>query len=77
MKNIKVLGTGCAKCKTTIELIKQASQQLGIQIELTKIEDVQQIMAYGVMSTPAVVVDDNVVHAGGLPSIEQIHAWLK
>lgn len=77
MKNIKVLGTGCAKCKTTIELIKQASQQLGVQIELTKIEEVQQIMAYGVMSTPAVVIDGNVVHAGGLPSIDQVHDWLK
>lgn len=77
MKNIKVLGTGCAKCKATIELIKQTSQQLGVQIELTKIEDVQQIMSYGVMSTPAIVIDDNVVHAGGLPSVEQIQTWLK
>lgn len=77
MKNIKVLGTGCANCKTTIELIKQAAQKLGVQIELTKIEDVQQIMAYGVMSTPAVVIDDNVVHAGGVPSADKIQNWLK
>jgi small redox-active disulfide protein 2 len=77
MKNIKVLGTGCAKCKATVELLKQASQQLGIPIELTKIEDIQQIMAYGVMGTPAVVIDEHVVHAGGLPSKAQIQEWLK
>jgi hypothetical protein len=64
MKNIKVLGTGCAKCKITITLIKQ-------------VEDLPQIMAYGVMSTPAVVIDEQVVHKGSIPSREQIKSWLK
>ncbi|MFT6984268.1 MAG: small redox-active disulfide protein 2 [Psychromonas sp.] len=77
MKNIKVLGTGCAKCKNTITLINQVAEQLGVQINLEKIEDLPQIMAYGVMSTPAVVVNEQVVHKGSMPSREQIESWIK
>ncbi|HEY5716352.1 MAG TPA: thioredoxin family protein [Psychromonas sp.] len=77
MKNIKVLGTGCAKCKNTVTLISQVAEQLGVQIKLQKVEDLPQIMAYGVMSTPAVVVDEQVVHKGSMPSREQIESWLK
>lgn len=77
MKNIKVLGTGCAKCKSTIALITQVADQTGIQIQLEKIEDAAQIMAYGVMSTPAIVVDEIVVHKGGIPAREQIETWIK
>ncbi len=77
MKNIKVLGTGCSKCKSTIALITQVADQNGIQIHLEKIEDVAQIMAYSVMSTPAVVVDETVVHKGGIPTREQIETWIK
>lgn len=76
MKNIKVLGTGCANCKTTLKLIEEAAQQKGITIELEKIEDIQAIMSYGVMSTPGVVVDGKVVHAGGVPSRDKIMSWL-
>jgi small redox-active disulfide protein 2 len=77
MKNIKVLGTGCAKCKITITLIKQVAEHIGVQIKLEKVEDPPQIMAYGVMSTPAVVIDEQVVHKGSIPSREQIKSWLK
>ena len=77
MKNIKVLGTGCAKCKSTISLINQVAEQLGVQIKLEKVEDLPTIMAYGVMSTPAVVVDQQVVHKGSIPSTEQIESWFK
>lgn len=76
MKNIKVLGTGCANCKTTLKLIEEAATQKGIAIELEKIEDIQAIMSYGVMSTPGVVVDGKVVHAGGVPSRDKIAGWL-
>lgn len=76
MKNIKVLGTGCANCKTTLKLIEEAAQQKGVRIELEKIEDIQSIMSYGVMSTPGVVIDGKVVHAGGVPSRDKIAAWL-
>ncbi len=77
MKTIKVLGTGCAKCKSTLSLIKQTAEKLGVSINLEKLEDPQQIMAYGVMSTPAVVVDEKVVHKGGIPSPENVVSWLE
>ena len=76
MKNIKVLGTGCANCKTTMKLIENAAKDKGVEIQLEKIEEIQDIMAYGVMSTPGVVVDGKVVHAGGVPSSEKIAGWL-
>ena len=76
MKNIKVLGTGCANCKTTQKLIEEMAKEKGIEIQLEKVEQLQDIMAYGVMSTPGVVVDGKVVHAGGVPSREKIALWL-
>lgn len=76
MKNIKVLGTGCANCKNTLKLIEEAARKKGVEIELEKVEQLQDIMAYGVMSTPGVVVDGKVVHAGGVPSLEKIGGWL-
>lgn len=76
MKNIKVLGTGCANCKTTMKLIEDAAKEKGVEIQLEKIEDIQAIMAHGVMSTPGVVVDGKVVHAGGVPNRDKIAGWL-
>ena len=76
MKNIKVLGTGCANCKTTMKLIEDSAKEKGVTVELEKIEDLQSIMSYGVMSTPGVVVDGKVVHAGGVPSRDKIAGWL-
>ncbi len=76
MKNIKVLGTGCANCKTTLKLIEDAAREKGVAVELEKIEDLQAIMSYGVMSTPGVVVDGKVVHAGGVPGRDKIAGWL-
>jgi small redox-active disulfide protein 2 len=76
MKNIKVLGTGCANCKTTMKLIEEAAKERGVAIQLEKIEEIQDIMAYGVMSTPGVVVDGKVVHAGGVPNRDKVAGWL-
>ena len=76
MKHIKVLGTGCASCKTTMALIHSIAEELGKDIELEKVEDLQAIMSYGVMSTPGVVVDNKVVHAGGVPSRGKVEQWL-
>jgi len=76
MKNIKVLGTGCASCKSTIEMIRHLAEEKGVTIELDKIEDIQQIMTYGVMSTPAVVIDGEVVHTGDVPKHEEVEQWL-
>ncbi len=76
MKQIKVLGSGCKNCETTAKLINIAAQQENIEIELTKITDMAEIMSYGVMSTPGVVIDGEVVHAGGLPGPDNIRQWL-
>ncbi|MBC8209497.1 MAG: TM0996/MTH895 family glutaredoxin-like protein [Gammaproteobacteria bacterium] len=76
MKNIKVLGTGCANCKTTLKLIDDVAKAQGVDVELEKVEEMKDIMAFGVMSTPAVVVDGKVVHSGGIPSMEAIRSWL-
>ena len=76
MRNIKVLGTGCANCKTTMKLIEDAAKEKGVEIELEKVEDLQAIMGYGVMATPGVVVDGKVMHAGGVPGRDKIAGWL-
>lgn len=76
MKNIKVLGTGCKNCDTTAKLIQIAADQAGIEIELEKVTDMAQIMGFGVMSTPGVVIDGKVVHAGGLPGPNQVRDWI-
>ncbi len=76
MKNIKVLGTGCANCKTTLKLIEEAAAAKGVAVQLEKVEDMKDIVGYGVMSTPGVVIDGKVVHAGGIPSREKIEGWL-
>jgi small redox-active disulfide protein 2 len=76
MKTIKVLGTGCANCKTTLKLIEEQAKAKGVEIHIDKVEDIAEIMAYGVMSTPGVVIDGKVVHAGGVPSRDTIDGWL-
>ena len=77
MKNIKVLGSGCANCKATLKLIDEAAKSAGADIELEKVEDIADIMSYGVMSTPGVVIDGKVVHAGGVPDRKTVEGWLE
>lgn len=74
---IKVLGTGCANCKSTMNLIEQVAKDLGADVNVEKVEDLAQIMQYGVMTTPGVVIDEKVVHAGGIPGKDVIEDWLK
>lgn len=74
--DITVLGTGCANCKNTLALIAQVAQEKGVAVTLDKVEDLRQIMAYGVMSTPGVVINGKVVHAGGVPARDKIAQWL-
>ncbi|MFI5345678.1 MAG: thioredoxin family protein [Elusimicrobiota bacterium] len=76
MKNIKVLGTGCANCKATLKLIEDVAKAKGVEIKLEKVEDMAAIVGYGVLATPGVVVDGKVVHSGGLPSREKVLGWL-
>jgi small redox-active disulfide protein 2 len=74
--DIKVLGTGCANCKNTIALIDQVAQAKGVSVTLEKVEELRAIFGYGVMSTPGVVINGQVVHAGGVPSRDKIEQWL-
>ena len=76
MKEIKVLGSGCANCKRTLKLIEDAAKAKGVDVRLEKIEDLKSIVGYGVMSTPGVVIDGKLVHAGGVPAREKIEQWL-
>lgn len=77
MKQIKVLGSGCKNCVTTAKLIEEKAAALGIEVEIEKVTDIATIMGYGVMSTPAVVIDGKVVHAGGVPGSAAIEPWLR
>ncbi|MDG5973984.1 glutaredoxin [Hydrogenophaga taeniospiralis CCUG 15921] len=73
--DIKVLGTGCTNCRNTIALIEQVAKAKGVAVQLEKVEALRDIMGYGVMSTPGVVINGQVVHAGGVPSREKIEQW--
>lgn len=74
--DIKVLGPGCAKCKATVDLIDRVATETGKSVTLEKIEDMRQIVGFGVMTTPAVVIGGKVVHRGSVPSRDQILTWL-
>ena len=74
--DIKVLGTGCTNCRNTIALIDQVAKAKGVEVKLEKVEELRDIMGYGVMSTPGVVINGKVVHAGGVPSRDKIEQWL-
>lgn len=76
MKQIKVLGSGCANCRATHEMIRKMADELGVKVELEKVEDFAEIAAAGIMSTPGVVIDGKVVHAGGVPSRDAVRDWL-
>jgi small redox-active disulfide protein 2 len=69
---IKVLGTGCAKCKTLEKLTKEVVGENNIAADITKVEDIVQIMGYGVMATPALVINEKVAISGRVPSKDEI-----
>ena len=76
MTNLMVLGTGCPKCKKLAENAETAARELGLEFELVKVTDIQAILGFGVMMTPALVVDDVVKCSGNLPSVEEIKKML-
>ena len=73
---IKVLGPGCAKCTETAHIVTAAIQESGSDAVMEKISDLQQIMALGVMSTPAVVIGDTIMCLGRVPSKDEVKGWL-
>ena len=74
--DIKVLGPGCPKCEKTEKLVKEAVAEAGVAADVEKVTDIMKIAGYGVMVTPAVVVDGEVKSVGKIPSKEDIKSWL-
>jgi len=76
MKQIEVLGMGCPKCNQLEDRVRQAVKELGIEAEVVKVKDIKVITDYGVIITPALVVDGVVKAAGKVPKIEEIKTWI-
>ncbi|MCD4822283.1 MAG: thioredoxin family protein [Methanococcoides sp.] len=73
---IEILGSGCAKCNKLKELVEKVANENGINAEITKVEDINKILDYGVMITPGLVVDGDVKIAGKIPSEDKVKEWL-
>ncbi len=76
MKQVKVLGPGCKRCQAAEDMISVEAERLGVPITVEKVTDYAAIAGYGIMSTPGIVIDGKVVHAGGLPKAEDVAKWL-
>ena len=76
MKKVQILGTGCPKCKKLFEAAQQAVKDLGIEAEVTKVEDINEIMKFNVMMTPALAVDGEVKVVGRVPHPEEIRKMI-
>jgi small redox-active disulfide protein 2 len=74
--DIKILGTGCAKCQQTEKLVREVIAETGADAQIDKVTDIKSIIQYGVMLTPAVVVDGEVKVVGKIPKKEDIKSWL-
>jgi len=77
MKKLQILGTGCPKCKKLTENSEKAAKELGIEYEIEKVTDINEIMKFGVMMTPALAVDGDVKVVGKVASVEEIKALIK
>ena len=74
---IEILGTGCAKCQQLEELVRSLVAEAGIEADISKVQDINKILSYGVLTTPGLVINGDVKVAGKIPSAEQIKGWLK
>jgi small redox-active disulfide protein 2 len=74
---IKILGSGCAKCQRLEQLTREAVAELGLTAEFEHVREMDKIMAYPIMSTPALVIDEEVKSSGHIPSKDEIVGWLK
>jgi len=73
---IEILGTGCSKCNKTKEIVEKVLKNTGVKAEVVKVEDIESIMKYGVMITPAVVIDGDVKIVGKVPDEKEIKKWI-
>ena len=76
MRKIRILGTGCPKCKKMFENVEAAAKELQLEYEITKVTDIKEIMKYGIMITPALVIDNQIKIAGKVPSVDEIKDML-
>ena len=76
MKEVKVLGPGCARCQATADMVRDQAARLGVEVSVEKVTDYAAIAGFGIASTPGIVVDGKVVHAGGLPKPDDVARWL-
>ena len=73
---IQILGTGCPKCKKVAEVAEKAVAELGVEADVVKVTDINEIMNFGVMMTPALAIDGNVKVAGKIPSLDDVKKWV-
>jgi small redox-active disulfide protein 2 len=76
MKDVKVLGPGCKRCDAAVQMVRDAAAAAGVDVAVSKVTDYAEIAGYGIASTPGIVVDGRVVHAGGLPRAEDLARWI-
>ena len=76
MRTLQILGPGCAKCTALAQNVEAAARELGLDCDVTKVTDINEIIAFGVMMTPALVVDGTVKTVGSVPSVEEVKALL-
>ncbi len=76
MKNVKILGSGCKRCIATAGMVQTEADRLGLDVSIEKVTDFAAIAGYGVVSTPGIVIDGKVVHAGGVPKADDVAKWL-
>ncbi len=76
MKIVKVLGPGCKRCDAAVQMVKDAATKAGVEVTVEKVTDYAEIAGFGIVSTPGLVVDGKVVHAGGLPKAEDVARWI-
>jgi small redox-active disulfide protein 2 len=77
MLSIKVLGPGCANCKKLEEIARQAAASIGVDCEITKVTDVNQIIGYEVLKTPGLVINEKLVSSGRIPAPAQVAEWIR
>jgi small redox-active disulfide protein 2 len=76
MKTVKILGSGCANCKKLEAVAREAASAAAIEAEFVKVTDLKDIMAYDILSTPGLVIDDRLVSSGRIPTKTEIQGWL-
>jgi len=77
MLSIKVLGPGCANCRKLEEIAREAVASLGVEAEISKVTDMQQIIAYDVLKTPGLVINEKLVSSGRIPTPQSVAEWIR